>query len=196
MVKTLIAALFSIPTLGFAQSALPAIDYPALFELHADSITTVSGADGINGRQLSLSGEIRITETGPIGQRRYVGADLSQAGAVGCFANLMIEIAGLLESCPDKTTAPQKERLEFALTQVFAFVAQNTFPPHPLATVDASARARIIAIKALSSQEPQYCAENEAGIARIGDGLVNDGFTTELAAILAVPRLPVMNPCL
>ncbi|MFW2587903.1 hypothetical protein [Sagittula sp. SSi028] len=172
-----------------------AIDYPALFDTHADKITEGGTRDGSDIDVLKMPEGIELYRyTDPDGATRYDGMDVSGRGAVGCLYDLYFELNALAKSCR-WTPSPHDARvLEQRLRRITRFVMANAQPALDPAEVDAHLAAQLEQWRETGGAEA--CTDPDHGIQGFAGALASDAFEGVLDFALAVPRLPVDNPCL
>ncbi|WP_321341748.1 hypothetical protein [Breoghania sp.] len=173
--------------LGLTLNALPTQadplglnDYPALFDAYPDRI--VLNANG--SETLTLPDGVKVIRM----KGRYVGFD--PKGAVGCPVQAFIAIEAYGERCPDLMSEKQAVRFEANKATLIAFYAQNAYP----AVSRKQVRERYDEMVALSAKQEFSCDDPSPDVVHKAlTGLLD---ARALAKILAIPRLPVSDPCL
>jgi hypothetical protein len=189
--KTLVlVGLLSVAS-PVAAGAEPWIDYDLLFQQHADKVVTATGADGRQTRRLDMGNGV-VVECSDTG---CVGTD--QTGAVGCAWTIYSALLAMAEVCsipPERT-----ERLTGIHRKLTDFVAANAVPPRSTTEIEDLHRQEVEAYRTGKGKTgPIMCEEvtaPESEVMMMIDTMAEDesGYPDD---VLAVPRLPVMNPCL
>ncbi|NBZ89623.1 hypothetical protein [Stagnihabitans tardus] len=159
------------------------IDYDLLFQTHASEVVQTD-----RGARLDLPGGVTVqrTEDGS-----YIGTDTSGNGAVGCLFLIMEELRPLVTQC--EGLVPETGRAQFDQNDatLLDFLAANAVPPRSAEALRASLSQAPV--------DPAICAEAAAPDSDISiflTHLTSPESADDLAKTLAVPRLPVTNPCL
>lgn len=190
VLTSLITVLFPLTTV--AEPMDYRIDFEALFEHHAERVIKESGANW----SLQMPGEVVLRRRLHEGSYRYSGADKSEAGSVGCLMLIVSELEAYRRECPAIVNAVQAANMDSAYERITVFAAENTYPPAPLAEYRAAFEAGIASKQGrISFTEAENCTSQEDILSFIGH-LYGDNFEALFENTLAVPRLPVITPCL
>lgn len=189
-----LATALALAATPAAADPLGLIDYEALFAAHADRVRTDAQGNAV----LALPPATRITRLqGDL--EGVLGIDMSQGGAPGCIVSVALDIAALSGACPDLLSDAQRRAFDANLAPVLAFYAANVFPPTTpdavRARLDALAADRAAAWRAAPEWSAAACLPDPEN-APLVTAFTSDALGQMLPAILAVPRLPVGNPCL
>ena len=177
------------------QTQADPIDYAAVFAAHEVEVLAGDQIDGRAIEILTLPDGIELRRlTGPNGEVTYTGIDASGRGAVGCLYNLFFELHALARTC--EWTPPKRAAkvLESRLRRITRFVMANAVPPMEADTVNGYLAAQLDLWQAGPGREA--CGAPDHGLQGFAAALSSDGFEQALDTALAVPRLPVTNPCL
>jgi hypothetical protein len=186
---TISAVLVASPALSDAF-----IDYGQLFLDKADRVTEHLGDDGVVTRELAIEPGINITQTTEPGTAaEYVAMDMSEGGAVGCLLMVQVELRALLAGCPDSFPSVDPAGLDTQIAAVSRFVAENAYPPMPLAEVQRFIDRRLDAGPGL---ECPAAADVEPDLREMMVAMSGPEAELWVKESLEMPRLPVMNPCL
>lgn len=189
----LIAAL-ALAALPAVADPLGLVDYDALFAQHADRVVTSTDGQQV----LDLPPSTRITRmTGD--SSTVVGIDLSEGGAPGCIAAILVDVAALLRACPDSFTDAQRGAVETHADRLSRFYAANVLPQVTPEAARLRFDARVADRAADWTGRPDWSAAAciaDPENAPLLDTVTSNGFRNILESVLAVPRLPVSNPCL
>lgn len=159
------------------------VDYPLLFETHADQVQEPSPGVQV----LELPGPVVVTcENG-----RCFGIDHSAHGAAGCALRLLNSAVAVARHCPSTFTSEEAQRLERALDRGWGFYARNSVPPLDDATL-AQMRQRAMWYEIGSLGD--VCALGHDGRAFLKD-MASANRANWVARVFETPRLPVMSPC-
>jgi len=159
-------------------------DYDAMFADPANEITQLSNG----GEAIEIDGKTQISRA----ESRVTTLDISNAGAVGCFVNILSQIEAYQIACDDPIEAEYMENHRVFLDRILTFYAANTSPVSDMATV--------------RQRYDEYVAETTSNARRYcgGDGEVEVFMRSVLEAttaaavdeMVATPRLPADNPCI
>ncbi|MDQ2093825.1 hypothetical protein [Rhodalgimonas zhirmunskyi] len=167
-------------------------DYRALFTSHAGRVQ--QPAPGM--RVLEMPGPVIIYEdTASDGTRHYRAEDHSGRGAAGCMFDALIDATVIAGLCPDMLDATSSAQLD-AMTRAMArFVAANAAPPLPVRAVEPRLRS---VVRERAARIRVRCPAPVSGVqdnrARL-QAMLRPGGIGALKRALAMPRLPVMQPC-
>lgn len=172
-------------------AAEPWIDYDLLLRRNADRVVVATGADGGETRVLNMGNGVVVTCT----EAGCTGTD--RGGAVGCAWRIYSALLAMAEVCaiPAARTAP----LTAIHRRLTEFVAANAVPPRRPEEIEALHRQEVEAHRhGRGATGPLDCAEvtaPESEVMTMIEAMLADrsGYPDD---ILALPRLPVMNPCL
>ncbi|HBG98392.1 MAG TPA: hypothetical protein DDY29_06590 [Rhodobacteraceae bacterium] len=182
-----------LPVLAAADDSPSLIDFDRLFADFADRVETVELADGTERRILMMPGPVRLSHD--LGTNRFVGLDESGLGAVGCAAHLVFGLVERARACPRLLTPAQHRALSERADEVITFMAENAYPPIAKSVAAGYVEAMIdqeIDEKRLAG----WTCPVPPSIGRLSTHILSDAFAEELTLSLALPRLPVVNPCL
>lgn len=188
--RLLVLMLMASPT-----AAQDLVDFDLLLQQNADRVVVTTDAAGLETRTLEMPGGVIVSCT----DEGCAGMDMSAAGAVGCVWSTAMGLRAVAEVCgmPEETRA-QVGEVHDRLT---AFAAKNAVPPRGSEEMDGYyldmvARYRgegdggvPLACEALVGPDSNVQQMIDALVSPSGDA----GY--DLDALLATPRLPVMNPC-
>lgn len=178
----------ALPLTAWAE---PWIDYDLLLQQEADTVVVSTDADGRETRRLDMGNGVTVTcsDTGCVG--------VDETGAVGCAWKIYSSLLAIAEVCgipQGKTT-----RLTDIHRKLTDFVAANGVPPRSTAEIEALHRQEVEAYRNGTGTTGPLVCENvtapESEVMTMIDAMATDdsGYPDD---VLAVPRLPVMNPCL
>lgn len=187
-----LAACVAMLCAGVAQAeAGLGVDFEALFADHASQVERSEDADGTARELLRLPGPVLVTRDAAGG---IVAIDRSEYGAVGCFALMLAEVAGLDSACPGLLPPEEKARLGRMTESTLGFVAENTYPRSDRVTVGGRFDAMVTTI---ARGDASFCAAAKGEeTARFLRNFLGARTEAGLAKMLSVPRLPVDKPCL
>ncbi|AXS39983.1 hypothetical protein [Breoghania sp. L-A4] len=154
------------------------VDYPALFERHADRVTVSS--DGVETLVLPSGITVRHTNKG------YVGTDPTDA--IGCLTYFFVEIDAAARICPSLMSKEEARAFADQRSRLLGFYAKSAFPP---AAANKASEAYEAAV-AKVVQRGRSCSKLE-NVRMMVPGLLEKERFDEL---FASPKLPVSNPCL
>jgi hypothetical protein len=117
----------------------------------------------------------------------------SEEGAVGCMFRIFQEMDFLLRFCPDAASASGVIAISGRLKLISDFVAMNSFP-----SVSQNAMQ---AMSGLAQTEfrvrlDRQCPDKGSELSDFARSLAGSDLRDSHNAPLAIPRLPVANPCL
>lgn len=138
-----------------------------------------------------LKGDVTVTRIFNGDQWEYMAIDLSELGAVACLVGIYIEIDDMVSACPAMADEGQTARLAGVLARSADFYGANAVPAMTAEAFTAGLQDRRAASK---TQCPQT-AEAEAQVREKIDTWLSPDILARVDASLAVPRLPVSNPC-
>ena len=177
------------------------IDYGLLFQEHSEDLSKVTADDGSVKTVLEFDTGVRVTRTGVEQSYHYLGEDFSTEGAVGCSFNIVLELRLYSQICPKLIEGLDTGRFENVFQQLNSFVAENGYPA--VSEVENATRAdAYIRVKKANDVQAManICVEDKFGelehLHGFYQGLIDLGESGALKEMLAVPRLPVSNPCL
>lgn len=171
----------------------PLIDYDLLFQTHASEIVQ----DDM-GARLDLPGGVTVHRTT---DGSYIGTDTSENGAVGCLFMIMEELRPLVTQCEGLVPEANRAQFDQNFATLLDFLAANAVPPRSAEALRASL-SQVPLSHAPLLQAPfvsEICVEAAAPDSDISiflTHLTSPESAENLAKTLAVPRLPVTNPCL
>jgi len=202
-VRVLLLALVLMASPVAAQQL---IDYELLFAQNADRVVTTTDVEGGVHRTLRMPGEVTLT----CSSDGCHGWDMGAEGPVGCIWDLAMALRAVAEVCafPSDT----QEGLAVVHGRLSAFVAENAVPPRPVTDLEAFYLDQVAAYRDGDAHEEALDCdsvsrqESDVGImiaAMIAALLAQpsplakfeEADTFDLDALLATPRLPVMQPC-
>ena len=187
--KAIIAALALLCAQPAAAQGVFANDYELIFEQNAAQIERRVAEDGATIEEIALEGGVTVQRRLNADKPVYLSFDRSETGAVGCVMGILMQFQKTAEACPAKVSEEQKKRLSSALVRVGVFYAQNRVPK--------IAEGQMITEIARQGKIGGSCSQLEDPDYReFFDGVLTDDLTQTLDLLLAVPRLPVVNPCL
>ena len=186
MIRAALVAL--LPLTATAQEAGFAPDYAALFETQADKILQATPGT----RRLELPGPVVVEEITGGGRLRYRATDQSGRGAVLCQLDALLWAGLMAQHCPGLFSAAEAEQLTGMTVQTAVFAGANTVPP--LAPNAAIERLQATA-RDLASRARPACPQPDTPQAARLVAITGAGAQQRLAASLALPRLPVTDPC-
>lgn len=164
------------------EPAFP-FDPDRLFADHAAQI--VQSADG--SERLDMPGGITVVRK----DGKIIAASDS-SGAVGCALMIHYSLYRIAEVCAPLAPA-EKTRAKAQVDRLIAFSAANAYPPITPAELEAIlAKSTMAKVDQGSCEQAKAEGWLESSLASLG----NVAQERQLDALLAVPRLPVMNPCL
>lgn len=171
------------PAVGLAEGFR--IDFEAVFAAHADQVERSD--DG--RRKLKTESGVEIRETGS----GIVGLDWSEGGAVGCLMRIYTEVAAVARVCDLGLEPAAEARLQERTQRLAAFFAENTLPRMDPGDRDAALEQTLTALAAArQGQCPDPGSEPQMFMVE----MTSEDLDPVLDKALAVPRLPVANPCL
>ncbi len=157
-------------------------------------VTVTSGED--NGRhftQWRKAGASYRLQAGPAGEV-LTGNDESGAGAVLCSWMIYNAVRDALGGCGADQHPALRADLDRDIAALEAFISANSVLPVTVAELRARAEAERVRTAA---SQPRVCGGGDAGeVVRGLDAVGPDGRREEIGKLLAVPRWPVLNPCL
>lgn len=132
------------------------------------------------------------------GKETLSGGDESGAGAVMCGWMIYDAVRDALASCPADRFPALRADLDRDVPAIERFIAANSVLPTAVAELHAGAEARRARSAAPPSrpQAPVCTAEAAGGLVGALDAMGPEGRRAAVEQLLAVPRWPVLNPCL
>lgn len=164
--------------------------------------------DGTEVRSVLLPGGVRLEERREDGAISRYSMDTSGAGAVLCTREIFLTVQIALAVCEDLENRTVSNRLDEALGRVDDFVVANSVEPVSLSQLHENEQARLIEFRkemrgASDEEKVASCRSVDeerfrfrAEISRALGSMSDEDFRKWLDHLLAVPRLPAMNPCL
>lgn len=173
--------------------------YPDVEQLAAQPDAHVTrNADGtVATVQLRRNGVV-IDATRQDDRVRVLGSDRSGHGAVLCAWSIYIEVKTGLNMCFPGKHPELTKRLDSTIDAINGFIVSNSLVPTSREALASAIAAREAAKREKTSgQLSQMCNSSFLGraISRMAQTSEND-WQTSVNKLLAVPRPPVMNPCL
>lgn len=175
------------------------VDYEALFRDKADLVRDETRADGPDTRVLDLPGNVTVTAVRNEEATDYIAIDRSPEGAVGCLIRIVVDLRRV-GPCDGVISAEQATRIAAVFDRLLAFHVVNTWPP--LAPAE-QPRAMDEIRQTLNRNDPPAAAvcaglddSARRDVARMAGSIGGENVMVALEQVLAVPRLPVTNPCL
>lgn len=189
-----LAAVLALCAGPVMADPLGLMDYDALFEQNADRVRLAANGDQV----LALPPATRITRR-PDAPGLINGVDLSEGGAPGCYAVLLLDVLAYDHACPDSLGPTERAALATHAITIADFYAANVTP----ATTPEAVRDRLAALaetraadwRAAPRWGPAACIPGEEA-APILSLFTSAGMTGILSTALARPRPPVAIPCL
>lgn len=187
MIRALVLIALATPAQAFE------IDYAQVFAANPDAIIRI----GASTRRVDLPGPVHVVETtGSDGSLSYYGYDESPFGPPACMLNVIIDLTVAAETCDGLLSPDKAEALAENRSRLATFVAANAVPV--VSDVDQALRDRIDTRRTHLSRIGIACPNRAYGATRLMpmvDMLASPRTTQVIAAMTAVPRLPVPNPC-
>lgn len=175
-------------------AAQPWIDYDLLMTQHADRVVTTTDAGGLTTRHLDLGDGVTVT----CAAGGCVGSD--KKGAVGCLFGIYADVKAVDLVCPLPLDAAERQRLDAAYTLIGRFVAANAVPPRDWSALQGYADDLARGYRDLAAADAGLCARALAAdddFLPFARALTTPDQLVRLQDLnTALPRLPVLNPCL
>ena len=173
--------------------AEPWIDYDLLLEQNADKVVAQTAPDGSVTRILDMGGNVSITCTAD----GCMGVDMTESGAIGCTFAIMVDLQTVVRACPGVLSPERQTAFDQLYEKVGKFVAANAVPPRSWGVLTADLDGQMSA--AMAEYTPEACVEaatEGSDIQQFFMMFTAPKTLTGFDAVLATPRLPVINPCL
>lgn len=121
-----------------------------------------------------------------------VGMDGSGRGAVLCTWEIYIQVRGMLETCSTKETLPFRVLMDKGINRINDFIVENSLEP-----ISKKQLQTTILKKMEKTNKDKSICQSEDWI-KIMQNFTSqaEDFNKSIELLLAVPRPPVMNPCL
>ncbi len=164
--------------------------------------------DGTEIRSVVLPGDVRLEEQRKDGAISRFTWDTSDAGAVLCVREIYLTIQIALAVCEDLENRKVSNRLDEALGRFDDFVVANSVEPVSLSQLRENEQARltefrkemkgapneekVASCRSVDEERSRFRAEFSKAFSNMSD----EEFRSQIDRLLAVPRLPAMNPCL
>lgn len=193
------AIVFAVLLAGSAARAGEPSTQDAVRALEAQPGVTVSHGDdrGHAYTEWRKNGVFyRLEEQGT--QDQFIGDDESGAGAVMCSWGVYALTRAALDDCLADRFPALRADLDRDIAAMEAFIVANSPWPITAAELHAEAEAQRRAdLAARPPAEAKACAAGDVGaILQSLDDLGPAGRRAAMDKLLAVPRWPVLNPCL
>lgn len=186
-----------------AHAQTPAETEKAIENQPGAQITRNVRPDGTETKTIQLpSGVSFLVSHAKDGSVGVTGIDNSGHGAVMCVWSVYVQLSVALDICDSTPDPVAKAALSDAIGQMDEFIIKNSLTPVSQAELDArkaSERSKgLTAISGLSKEDAsRRCASGNISRMLAAIGTTTAGkLKAEIANLLAVPRPPVMNPCL
>lgn len=190
-----LGAAFWGPVCWSVEAQAQTVDYAAVFAEHEQEIVPGGEIDGRAVDLLAVPPGIELRRlTGPNGEVTYTGIDATGDGAVGCLFDLYFELVAMGRSCPWTPPKAEAAMLETRLRRITRFVLANGVPERDPADAEDWLEARLARWQ--EDIAPRACGAPDAGLQGFAGALASEAFAPVLDKALAVPRLPVSQPCL
>ncbi|MEP4196656.1 MAG: hypothetical protein ABJL99_13585 [Aliishimia sp.] len=164
-------------------------EWAQFFETPNAAIERGTDATGRATETVRLPGDVQILRRKDDAGWRYTGVDFSDNGAVGCVALILVEFQRIATKCDGSTTVEQTKNLRGKLERMATFYEENAVPAKTAAAFMADTQAEI------DNKGPFVCADISPDILVLRDSILAPDSAFSMDDLLAVPRLPVTNPC-
>jgi hypothetical protein len=156
-------------------------------------------SDGSESRTLDFGNGVTIVEERGEGRSGSSGWDRSGAGAVLCAWEIYVLVHALAEVCPG-VDADLNEALKIAVDRINHFIVENSIHPVTSDEVNAAVvRKKARALFSLPTDDParllELCRKSDFSPYPKKPVSRTEG-SQSVDELLAIPRPPVMNPCL
>lgn len=194
--KRRIFAGLCILSLGFFLiPSKPAFSYEDEFweKMAKRSDVKITTDNGI--KTAHFSGGVTISDNG-------LSMDNSGKGAVRCSWEIYVTAKNMSELCATTNQGEFKEKIDYALNMMNAFIVRNSLSPITENEIQAQIKEKFLTLKKQTSQIPKEQFEKECSsgfVAHIAKEIASKSFEDLKKSIddsLSIPRPPVMNPCL
>jgi hypothetical protein len=187
-------AVFVAMVLAVPASAQEWIDHDLLMQQNAERVVVETDAAGRQTRRLDMGNGVLVS-CDPDG---CMGMDQSEYGAVGCTFSIYTEVAAFAKACNVPLSADETAALDGAFDEIGSFVAENAVPSLPASYPQEFLARRVMALgEEIAAASEDICANPfEGDIGFFLTAIIQDEQREDLRRSLAIPRLPVMNPCL
>ena len=166
------------------------------------TLSTYSDGAGHELRQVRLPGGVVFSEVW-VGKDYYItGSDESGHGAVMCIWTIHATRLAMLEVCPSSDLSPWKAELASALDKIDDFIVSNNLTP---ISEESLRERREELVDGLRGEVARMTPPDVERACRSGSveemlgplrSMSVENFRADLEQVLAVPRPPVMNPCI
>ncbi len=208
--KLLVSGFLFVMLAGAAPIAAPApapdpnwgTPWDAMLGKPGTKVVYGKDASGNETRELRLASGVTVTQIRHGKQVQNVENDVSGHGAVMCAWGIYLQLREQLESCNASGNEPLKKNLDTAISRIGDFIVANAVPPMSKADVDGMLQQRLGVVRKEAAGLPQaqkdrQCKAGETtGTLQKLRTMPQAQWDSSLNDLLAVPRPPVMNPCL
>jgi len=191
-------------TSTFAQSTDWGTPYDKFFEMDNLEPKYSRLKNGEEKRSVEIPRKTRIHQTRRDGKTSTMAIDSSGHGAILCTREIYIAVKIALDNCRDLNYSTASMELDLALQKIDKFILENSIEQVSQLDLEADYKRKNAGFRSqISDSSSGMCkiqlGEGLAFMERIADQIEKmpqGDFKKQLAQILSVPRLPVMNPCL
>ncbi len=174
--------------------------YDALLERPDVTVVYSTEDDGRKVRKFLTPGGVEIRQSRLNGNIDTFTSDTSKNGAVVCAWWIVLSLRASMDACPKLGNDELKSDFDRAIARINRFIHKNALEPTSLEQVETDAvkyRARTYNSSQSPEDRERICRNPDRArlITVITEGPPN-GFNGWVDNLLAVPRLPVANPCL
>jgi len=169
----------------------PWIDYELVMSQHAEQVVTSTGERGQLVRHLSLPGAIEVECSGPIGEAKCTGRDMSDQFGVGCFLDIFAGLDARVQACPELASQAEAQRLRAISQSLKMFVMENAVPPLTAQEMDLILAER-------TEVGDQTCEKDDETANFLADVVSDEKWPEterKMGQLLAIPRLPIWTSC-
>ncbi|MEM6622595.1 MAG: hypothetical protein AAF674_10230 [Pseudomonadota bacterium] len=159
-------------------------------------VTLGQTENGTRQRGFSLPGGVTLSQTDGVGT---MGMDRSGKGALLCTWEIYLMIRLALDHCQGLEMPQHAAALNAGLARMERFIVANSYGFWTEAAIAARRQRRIdrlLAAKPAGAERVDCSRGDMKDLATRLTVVPPDQMSTELDAAMAIPRFPVMNPCL
>lgn len=170
---------------GAAQAdVLGLTDYDAIFAAEGAVMQTLDDGSSV----VALPENVQIMRS----DRGITSVDAGPLGALGCFVNVLSNVAAFEVACGGLLDDADRARMDTMLDQIMPFYAANVVPP---TTADIAREKFDALIVQEAATAANYCEMTDETRTFLRS-VVSDNTAQMVQQMLAVPRFPASNPCL
>lgn len=179
--------------------------YDKLFAEAADRVKRSKAKDGTEIREFLTKGGVQIRQERKDGKVRTGTLDM-QHGAVLCFWEIAVTVRAALETCEETDRPDVAARLDTTIGKLNQFITANALEKPTSAQMQSAIEARTRHFRQSQSAPDKgrvSCAKSGQKALNFFNSYISDvakksdeEYQAGIDKLLAVPRLPAMNPCL